>query len=117
MKTIEKEEILPKAVDFMERAVKRNQAPNKDEPFFIWFNSTRGHVWVHLSKEQDGKTGKGMFPDAMDELDWETGKLLDKLDELGIADNTIVLWSTDNGTQVMSTQKWAACTRSVARRA
>jgi arylsulfatase A-like enzyme len=102
MKTIEKEEITPKALDFMERAVAKNKASDEDKPFFIWFNSTRGHVWVHLSEEQDGKTGKGVFPDAMDELDWETGQLLDKLDELGIADNTIVLWSTDNGTEIFS---------------
>jgi len=102
MKTIEKKEITPKALDFMERAVARNKASKKDEPFFMWFNSTRGHVWVHLSKEQDGKTGKGVFPDAMDELDWETGQLLDKLDELGIADNTIVLFSSDNGAEIFT---------------
>lgn len=101
MKTIEKE-VLAKAVDFMERAVKHNQESAEDEPFFIWFNSTRGHVWVHLSEEQDGKTGKGMFPDAIDELDWETGALLDKLEELGVADNTIVLWSTDNGAEIFT---------------
>ena len=102
MKTIEKD-ITARALDYMERAVKANKDANGEKPFFMWFNSTRGHVWVHLSKEQDGKTGKGMFPDAMDELDWETGQLLDKLDKLGIADNTIVLWSTDNGTEIMST--------------
>jgi arylsulfatase len=101
MKTVEKE-ITAKALDFMERAVESNKASKEDEPFFMWYNSTRGHVWVHLSEEQDGKTGKGMFPDAMDELDWVTGQLLDKLDELGVADNTIVLWSTDNGTEVFS---------------
>ena len=101
MKTVEKE-VTAKALDFMERAVKRNKESENDEPFFMWVNSTRGHVWVHLSDEQDGKTGKGMFPDAMDELDWETGQLLDKLDELGVADNTIVLWSTDNGTEIFT---------------
>jgi arylsulfatase len=95
MKTIEKE-VTAKAVDFMEMAVKSGK------PFFMWVNSTRGHVWVHLSEEQDGKTGKGMFPDAMDELDWETGVLLDKLDELGVADNTIVLWSSDNGAEIFT---------------
>lgn len=101
MKTIEKE-IAVKAVDWMEKAVKRNKESEGDEPFFMWFNSTRGHVWIHLSEEQDGKTGKGVFPDAMDELDWETGVLLDKLEELGVADNTIVLWSTDNGTEIFT---------------
>ena len=102
MKTIEKD-ITARALDYMERAVKANKDANGEKPFFMWFNSTRAHVWIHLSKEQDGKTGKGMMPDVMDELDWETGQLLDKLDKLGIADNTIVLWSTDNGTEIMST--------------
>lgn len=101
MKTVEKE-ITAKAVEWMEQAVKQNKASGGDKPFFMWFNSTRGHVWVHLSKEQDGKTGKGMFPDAMDELDWETGVLLDKLEELGVADNTIVLFSTDNGAEIFT---------------
>ncbi len=101
MKTIEKE-IAAKALDWMEQAAQTNKESGGEKPFFMWFNSTRGHVWVHLSKEQDGKTGKGVFPDAMDELDWETGQLLDKLDELGIADNTIVLWSTDNGAEVFT---------------
>ena len=102
MTTIEKD-ITARALDFMERAAKANKDANGEKPFFMWFNSTRAHVWIHLSKEQDGKTGKGMMPDVMDELDWETGQLLDKLDQLGIADNTIVLWSTDNGTEIMST--------------
>ena len=102
MKTIEKKEITPQALKWMEEAVARNKASDEDEPFFMWFNSTRGHVWVHLSDEQYKKTGKGVFPDAMDELDWETGQLLDKLDELGIADNTIVMFSSDNGTEVFT---------------
>jgi arylsulfatase len=102
MKTFEKEEITPQALKWMEEAVARNKASAKDEPFFMWFNSTRGHVWVHLSKEQYKKTGKGIFPDAMDELDWETGQLLDKLDELGIADNTIIMFSSDNGAEIFT---------------
>jgi len=101
MKTVEKE-ITAKAVEWLEGAVKNNKESGGNKPFFMWFNSTRGHVWVHLSKEQDGKTGKGMFPDAMDELDWETGVLLDKLDELGVSDNTIVLFSTDNGAEIFT---------------
>jgi len=101
MKTVEKE-ISGKAIEWMEAAVKQNKESGGDKPFFMWFNSTRTHVWIHLSKEQDGKTGKGMFADAMDELDWETGVLLDKLEELGIADNTIVLFSTDNGTEIFT---------------
>ncbi|WGL16194.1 arylsulfatase [Microbulbifer bruguierae] len=101
MKTVE-EEVTAKALEWMEAAVKANKASGGEKPFFMWFNSTRGHVWVHLSKEQYHKTGKGVFPDAIDELDWETGQLLDKLDELGVADNTIVLWSTDNGAEIFT---------------
>ncbi len=60
------------------------------------------HIWTHLKKESEGKTGLGVYPDGMVEHDGHVGKLLDKLDELGIADNTIVMYSTDNGAEVMS---------------
>ncbi len=71
-------------------------------PFFLWHNSTRNHVWLHLSDQWKNKTGAGEFADGMAELDYVTGKLLDKLDELGIADNTIVIWSTDNGAEIFT---------------
>jgi arylsulfatase len=96
------EEFSKRALDFMERAVAKNKASEKDEPFFMWLNSTRGHVWIHLSEKYDNKTGNGMFADAMAELDDVTGAVLDKLDELGVADNTIVIWTTDNGTEIMT---------------
>jgi arylsulfatase len=60
------------------------------------------HVFTHLKKESQGVTGLGVYPDGMVEHDGHVGKLLDKLDELGIADNTIVMYSTDNGAEVMS---------------
>ena len=60
------------------------------------------HVFTHLKKESEGKTGLGIYPDGMVEHDGHVGKLLDKLDELGITDNTIVMYSTDNGAEVMS---------------
>ena len=60
------------------------------------------HVFTHLKKESEGETGLGVYPDGMVEHDGHVGKLLDKLDELGIADNTIVMYSTDNGAEVMS---------------
>ena len=60
------------------------------------------HIFTHLKKESQGKTGLGVYPDGMVEHDGHVGKLLDKLDELGIADNTIVMYSTDNGAEVMS---------------
>jgi arylsulfatase len=60
------------------------------------------HVWTHLKKESEGKTGLGVYPDGMVEHDGHVGKLLDKLDKLGIADNTIVMYSTDNGAECLS---------------
>ena len=60
------------------------------------------HVWTHLKKESKGKTGLGVYPDGMVEHDGQVGQLLDKLDELGIADNTIVMYSTDNGAEELS---------------
>jgi len=89
-------DLLGRSIDFMERAVKA------DKPFFLWHVSTRNHVWIHLNEKYDGITTYGIFADGMKELDDVTGALLDKLDELGIADNTIVIWSTDNGTEKFS---------------
>ena len=60
------------------------------------------HIWTHLKKESKGKTGLGVYPDGMVEHDGHVGKLLDKLDQLGITENTIVMYSTDNGAEVMS---------------
>ena len=92
MKNIE-EDLLNRSLDFMERAVKA------DKPFFLWHVSTRNHVWIHLNEKYKNKTGFGIFADGMAELDDVTGALLDKLDDLGIAENTIVIWSTDNGAE------------------
>jgi arylsulfatase len=90
------EEITAGALDFIERQAKA------DKPFFCWWNSTKMHVWTHLKKESQGKTGLGLYPDGMVEHDGHVGQLLAKLDELGIADNTIVMYSTDNGAEELS---------------
>jgi arylsulfatase A-like enzyme len=87
------EEILAGTQNFIEKSVKA------DKPFFVWFNSTRMHVWTHLKKESVGRTGKGLYPDGMAEHDEMVGQLLKQLDDLKIADNTIVIYSTDNGAQ------------------
>jgi arylsulfatase len=87
------EEFLGAGIDFIERA----HAQKK--PFFVWMSTTRMHVWTRLKKEAEGRTGKGLYPDGMVEHDDHVGILLDKLDELGIADNTIVVYSTDNGAE------------------
>ena len=95
METVD-EEFLDGALKFIDKAVA------DDKPFFVWWNSTRMHIFTHLKKESQGVTGLGVYPDGMVEHDGHVGQLLDKLDELGIADNTIVMYSTDNGAEVMS---------------
>jgi arylsulfatase A-like enzyme len=89
-------ELVRRSLDFIDRSV---QAAT---PFFLWHNSTRCHVWTHLAPKWQGKSGFGLYADAMMELDWEVGQILDKLDELGIADNTIVLFTSDNGAEIFS---------------
>ncbi len=95
METIDYE-IADASMDFMARATKSGK------PFFLWFNTSRMHIWTHLKPESAGKTGLGVYPDGMVEHDNHIGQMLKKLDELGIADNTIVIWTTDNGAEVMS---------------
>ncbi len=65
-------------------------------------NTTRMHVWTRLKAESEGRTGIGLYPDGMAEHDDHVGMLLTKLDDLGIADNTIVIYSTDNGAETVS---------------
>ena len=84
------------AFDFMERAVKA------DKPFFIWLNTSRMHVWTRLSDKWYQKSGISIYADGMLEHDDHVGQVLDKLDELGIADNTIVFYSTDNGAETVT---------------
>jgi arylsulfatase A-like enzyme len=95
METIDME-VTAKTLDFMERAKKA------EKPFFIWWNSTRMHIWTHLKKESQGKTGLGIYPDGMVEHDGHVGQVLAKLKELGLDKNTIVMYSTDNGAEMMS---------------
>lgn len=93
MPTID-EEFLTAAKTFIETSVK------DDKPFFVWFNTTRMHVFTHLKPESVGKTGKGVHADGMVEHDGHVGELLDQLEQLGVADNTIVLYTTDNGAEI-----------------
>ena len=93
MPTID-EEFLDAAQNFITKSVKVNK------PFFVWFNTTRMHVFTHLKPESVGKTGKGLHADGMVEHDGHVGELLKQLDDLEIADNTIVLYTTDNGAEL-----------------
>jgi len=95
METID-EEVTKASLDYLEKAKKA------DKPFFLWWNSTRMHIWTHLKDEHKGKTGLGTYPDGMVEHDAMVGQLLDKLKELGLEDNTIVMYSTDNGAEKMT---------------
>src|SRR5262245_9930149 len=92
METVD-EEFLGAAKDFIERQHKAGT------PWFCYFNSTRMHVFTHLKPESQGKTGLGLFADGMTEHDGHVGQLLDLLDTLGVADNTIVVYTTDNGAE------------------
>jgi arylsulfatase A-like enzyme len=87
------EEFLGAGLDFIDRAHKA------DKPFFVWMSTTRMHVWTRLKPEAQGRTGIGLYPDGMVEHDDHIGVLLKKLDDLGIADDTIVIYSTDNGAE------------------
>jgi arylsulfatase len=95
METID-EEVLDLTLDFIDRA------HAADKPFFAWFNTTRMHVWTHLKPESQGVTGQDVYADGMVEHDGHVGQLLAKLDDLGIADNTIVMYSTDNGAETFT---------------
>jgi arylsulfatase len=90
------EETLEAALDFIDRAVE------EDKPFFVWWNATRMHFRTHVNEEQQGASGISNYADGMLEHDRHVGVLLDKVDELGIEDNTIVFYSTDNGPHMNS---------------
>ncbi len=95
METID-EEITNATLDYLDKAAK------SDKPFFLWWNSTRMHINTHLKAESQGKTGLGVYPDGMVEHDAMVGQILDKLKELGLDKNTIVMYSTDNGAEKAS---------------
>ena len=95
METVD-QEFLDATLDFIDRA-------NRDKkPFLAWFNSSRMHIWTRLKPESEGKTGLGVYPDGMVEHDGQVGQLLKKLDDLGIANNTIVIYTTDNGAETFT---------------
>ena len=92
METID-DETTAAAIDFMERQVKAGK------PFFTWMNTTRMHVFTHVRESMRGQSGMpgNEYADGMIEQDGDVGKLLKALDDLGIANNTIVVYTTDNG--------------------
>ncbi|WP_443939452.1 arylsulfatase [Pedobacter sp. MW01-1-1] len=81
---------------------KMRESVKENKPFFLWHNSTRNHVWIHMNDKMDGISGYGPYEDALMELDNQVGVILKEIDDLGIADNTIIMFTTDNGTEVSS---------------
>ena len=92
METID-DETTAAAIGFMEKQVKA------DKPFFVWMNTTRMHLFTHVRESMRGQSGMpgNEYADGMLEHDADVGKLLKTLDDLKIADNTIVVYTTDNG--------------------
>lgn len=92
METID-DETVGAAIDYIDKHGK------EDKPFFVWMNTTRMHIYTHIRPEHKGKSGMpgNDYADGMWEHDQDVGKLLKKLDDMGIADNTIVVYTTDNG--------------------
>ena len=90
METVD-EEFLAASLKFIDKAHKA------DKPLFVWFNSTRMHYHTHLKPASEGGSGQGFYNDGMVEHDGHVGVLLKKLDDLKIVDNTIVIYTTDNG--------------------
>lgn len=96
METID-DETSAAAMDFIERQVRANK------PFFCWFNATRMHLRTHVAENHrspPGLTARTEYADGMVEHDGHIGQLLKKLDDLGIANDTIVLYTTDNGPHI-----------------
>jgi arylsulfatase len=90
METID-DETVAAAKDFITRQSK------SDKPFFVWWNGTRMHFRTHVKAENRGKSGQDEYSDGMVEHDGHVGELLKTIDDLGLQENTIVMYSTDNG--------------------
>jgi len=90
METVD-DDVTDRAIEFIRKA------HAEGVPFFVWWNSTHMHFRTHIPKEAEGLSGQGTYNDAMVLHDQAVGRLLDVLDELGIAEDTIVQYSTDNG--------------------
>nr|WP_108663711.1 arylsulfatase [Acuticoccus kandeliae] len=95
METVD-DETVAAALDFIQRKT------DEGVPWFVWWSGTRMHFRTHVKPELRGISGQDEYADGMVEHDMHIGQFLDKLDELGIADNTIVFYSTDNGPHMNS---------------
>ncbi|MCH4822302.1 arylsulfatase [Gramella lutea] len=96
MKNFDREEVIPKALDFIEGS------KDADEPFFVWLNTSRMHLYTRIEDEWLNKVEKytseaDYYGAGMLQHDSDIGYVLDQLEEMGLLENTIVLYSTDNG--------------------
>jgi arylsulfatase A-like enzyme len=78
-----------KAADFIQR--------HADGPFYLYLAHSMPHVPIYASPEFDGRSGNGLYTDVIEEIDWSVGQLLEKLEEEGVLENTLVIFSSDNG--------------------
>ncbi len=78
-----------RAVSFIER--------HKDEPFFLYLPHSMPHVPIFCSDEFEGITGRGLYADVIAEIDWSVGQVMKTLDESGVKDNTLIIFTSDNG--------------------
>ncbi|HET8947137.1 MAG TPA: arylsulfatase [Candidatus Polarisedimenticolia bacterium] len=95
METID-DEFTDAAVGWMQKQAKGGK------PFFLYYNSTRMHIFTHLKAASEGKTGLGLEADGMVEHDAHVGQILKAIDDLGVGNDTIVVYTTDNGAEMMS---------------
>ncbi len=77
------------SLDFIDR--------NRDNPFFLFLSYTMPHVPLYVPKEFEGKSSRGLYGDIIQEIDWSVGQVLEKLELLGLAENTLVIFTSDNG--------------------
>ncbi len=70
---------------------------HKDEPFFVYLPHNMPHIPLHVSEKFKDLSERGLYGDVIETIDWGVGKVLDTLDELGLSDNTLVLFTSDNG--------------------
>ena len=78
-----------KALDFIDR--------HAESPFYLYLAHSMPHTPIYASPEFDGRSGNGLYADVIEEIDWSVGQVLEKLEEQGIMENTLVVFSSDNG--------------------
>jgi arylsulfatase len=97
------DEVLAHTTAFIDKAVQDNK------PFFVWYNTVRMHVWTNLPPAYAGKTGYGLYADGMAQHDDNVGKLLKYMEDKKLMDNTIIIYTTDNGAEKITWPDGGVC--------